>query len=65
MEVDSNHRFPQAREAFDASAYLRAKREGCSTFAPFYAGAREETRESRGMSDRFLNTGWVLGSKPT
>ena len=28
-----------------------------STFAPFYACAREETRESRGMPDRFLNTG--------
>jgi len=27
-EADSNHRFPQAREVFDASAYLRAKREG-------------------------------------
>jgi len=27
-KVDSNHRFLQAREAFDASAYLRAKREG-------------------------------------
>src|SRR5499425_3708170 len=29
------------------------------TFAPFYACAREETRESRGMPDLFLNTGWV------
>jgi hypothetical protein len=25
-EMDSNHQFPQARDAFDASAYMRAKR---------------------------------------
>ena len=50
------------------SALLTANWRGCegeqNPLLPF-TRAREETRESRGMPDLFLNTGWVLGGKTT